>query len=72
MDTEASVMANFDFLAREDDMEDEDEVMAEEGDDGFNPENMKKKTDITQLGVDKDTEEVLNEFNFLAQAEVRL
>jgi len=69
MDTEASVMANFDFLAREDDMEDEDEVMAEEGDDGFNPENMKKKADITQLGVDKDTEEVLNEFNFLAQAE---
>jgi len=71
MDTEASVMANFDFLAREDDMEDEDEVMAEEGDDGFNPESIKagKKADITQLAVDKDTEEVLNEFNFLAQAE---
>jgi len=38
---EESVMANFDFLSREDDMEDEDEVMAEDNDDGFSPESLK-------------------------------
>ena len=76
METEASVMANFDFLAREDDLEDEDEVMAEEGDDGFhlNPKGWvameKGLNDKGWTEADKDTEKVLNEFNFLTQAEV--
>ena len=38
INTEESVMANFDFLAREDaDIEDEDEPMADDSDDGFSP-----------------------------------
>jgi len=69
INTEESVMANFDFLAREDDLEDEDEVMAEESDDGFNPSQIVKKADLGGLGVDTDTEDVLKEFNFLTQAE---
>jgi len=66
---EDSVMANFDFLSREEDIDDEDEVM-EEGDDGFNGETLKlgKKEEIDKLGVD-NTEEVLNEFKFLTQSE---
>merc|ERR1719167_1932889 len=67
INTEESVMANFDFLAREDDLEDEDEVMAEESDDGFNPSQIVKKADLGGLGVDSDTEDVLKEFNFLTQ-----
>jgi striatin 1/3/4 len=69
INTEESVMANFDFLAREDDLEDEDEVMAEESDDGFNPSQIVAKADLGGLGVDTDTEDVLKEFNFLTQAE---
>jgi len=69
INTEESVMANFDFLAREDDLEDEDEVMAEESDDGFNPTQIVKKADLGGLGVDTDTEDVLKEFNFLTQPE---
>merc|ERR1719295_2355775 len=69
INTEESVMANFDFLAREDDLEDEDEVMAEESDDGFNPSQIVKKADLGGLGVDSDTEDVLKEFNFLTQPE---
>jgi len=69
INTEESVMANFDFLAREDDLEDEDEVMAEESDDGFNPSQIVKKADLGGLGVDTDTEDVLKEFNFLTQSE---
>jgi len=69
INTEESVMANFDFLAREDDLEDEDEVMAEESDDGFNPSQIVKKADLGGLGVDTDTEDVLKEFNFLTQPE---
>jgi len=71
---EESVMANFDFLSREEDIEDEDEVMAEDTDDGFNPEVMKagKKNEMEKLtmgvGVD-NTEEVLNEFKFLTTTE---
>ena len=71
MNTEESVMANFDFLSRENDMEDEDEVMADETDDGFSPSQIVKKADIGGLGVDTDTEDVLKEFNFLTQTEVR-
>lgn len=71
MNTEESVMANFDFLSRENDIEDEDEVMADETDDGFSPSQIVKKADIGGLGVDTDTEDVLKEFNFLTQTEVR-
>eukprot|EP00088_Acartia_fossae_P067130 TRINITY_DN8357_c1_g1_i11.p1 TRINITY_DN8357_c1_g1~~TRINITY_DN8357_c1_g1_i11.p1 ORF type:complete len:732 (-),score=183.25 TRINITY_DN8357_c1_g1_i11:347-2542(-) len=70
--TEESVMANFDFLSREDDIEDEDEVMAEENDDGFNPDAMKaaKKEEMDKLTINIDnSEQVLNEFKFLTQAE---
>jgi len=70
--TEESVMANFDFLSREDDIEDEDEVMAEESDDGFNPDAMKaaKKEEIDKLSISIDnSEQVLNEFKFLTQGD---
>jgi len=66
INTEESVMANFDFLARED--EDEDEVMADDPDDGFNPGSLIKKEELEGLGVDTDTEDVLKEFNFLTQS----
>ena len=69
MNTEESVMANFDFLSRENDLEDEDEVMADETDDGFSPSQIVKKADLGSLGVDADTEDVLKEFNFLTQSE---
>ena len=71
MNTEESVLANFDFLARENDIEDEDEVMADETDDGFSPSQIVKKADIGGLAVDSDTEDVLKEFNFLTQTEVK-
>ena len=67
INTEESVMANFDFLAREDDIEDEDEPMGDETDDGFSPAQIVKKADLGGLGVDTDTEDVLKEFNFLTQ-----
>jgi striatin 1/3/4 len=67
INTEESVMANFDFLAREDDIEDEDEPMGDETDDGFSPAQIVKKADLSGLGVDTDTEDVLKEFNFLTQ-----
>jgi len=67
INTEESVMANFDFLAREDDLEDEDEPMGDETDDGFSPAAVPKKADLAGLGVDSDTEDVLKEFNFLTQ-----
>jgi len=70
--TEESVMANFDFLSREDDIEDEDEVMAEDNEDGFNPDAMKaaKKEEIDKLSISIDnSEQVLNEFKFLTQAD---
>lgn len=70
--TEESVMANFDFLSREDDIEDEDEVMAEDNDDGFNPDAMKaaKKEEMDKLSISIDnSEQVLNEFKFLTQAD---
>ena len=70
MNTEESVMANFDFLSRENDLDDEDEVMADETDDGFSPSQIVKKADLGGLGVDTDTEDVLKEFNFLTQTEV--
>lgn len=60
-------MANFDFLAREDDIEDEDEPMGDESDDGFSPAALAKKAELSGLGVDADTEDVLKEFNFLTQ-----
>merc|ERR1719151_444361 len=67
INTEESVMANFDFLAREDDPDDEDEPMGDETDDGFSPAQIVKKADLSGLGVDTDTEDVLKEFNFLTQ-----
>lgn len=70
--TEESVMANFDFLSREDDIEDEDEVMAEDNDDGFSPDAMKaaKKEEMDKLSISIDnSEQVLNEFKFLTQAD---
>jgi len=67
INTEESVMANFDFLAREDDLEDEDEPMGDETDDGFSPASVAKKADLAGMGVDSDTEDVLKEFNFLTQ-----
>merc|ERR1719189_1722216 len=51
------------------DMEDEDEVMADETDDGFSPSQIVQKADIGGLDVDSDTEDVLKEFNFLTQTE---
>merc|ERR1719347_95306 len=72
MNTEESVMANFDFLSRENDLEDEDEVMADETDDGFSPSQIVKKADFGGLGVDSDTEDVLKEFNFLTQTEAEV
>ena len=51
-------------------MDDEDEVMADETDDGFSPSQIVKKADLGGLGVDTDTEDVLKEFNFLTQTEV--
>ena len=50
------------------------QVMAEDSDDGFNPEVMKlgKKNEMEKLrmGVDS-SEEVINEFKFLTQEEVK-
>ena len=47
--------------------------MAEDNDDGFNPEAMKvvKQEDIDKLNIGVDnSEEVINEFKFLTQSEV--
>ena len=45
--------------------------MGDDGDDGYNPSEMKLKSGAKGVAdvldqVDKDTEEVLNEFNFLS------
>merc|ERR1719220_1596694 len=59
IDTEAAVMANFDFLSSEVEVDD-DEEMGDDGDDGYNPDiKLKGASDVLDQ-VDKDTEEVLN------------
>ena len=64
IDTEAAVMANFDFLSSEAEVDDDDD---DADDDGYNPSEMKAKAGklAQEMAEDKDTEEVLNEFNFL-------
>lgn len=64
IDTEAAVMANFDFLSSEVEVDDDDEVMGDDGDDGYSPDIKIKSAGDVLDQVDKDTEEVL-EFNFL-------
>jgi len=64
IDTEAAVMANFDFLSSEVEVDDDDEVMGDDGDDGFAPEIKLKSSNDVLDQVDKDTEEVLD-FNFV-------
>ena len=63
MDTEAAVMANFDFLSSEGEVDDDDEVMGEDGDDGYSPEIKLKGSDALDQ-VDKETEEVVD-FNYV-------
>lgn len=76
MDTEAAVMANFDFLAQEgvgvevddeDDMSDEmDDAADDDADDASNAAKRGKiKAKNLRDDVDAETEEVLNEFSFL-------
>lgn len=65
IDTEAAVMANFDFLSSEVEVDDDDEVMGDDGDDGFAPEIKLKSSNDVLDQVDKDTEEVLD-FNFVS------
>lgn len=63
IDTEEAVMANFDFLSSEVEVDD-DEEMGDDGDDGYTPEiKLKGASDVLDQ-VDKDTEEVLD-FNFV-------
>ena len=63
IDTEAAVMANFDFLSSEVEVDD-DEEMGDDGDDGYTPDiKLKGASDVLDQ-VDKDTEEVLD-FNFV-------
>lgn len=73
IDTEAAVMANFDFLSSEGEIDDDDDMIAD--DDGYNPNDVKLKasklaaavaTEAEAAAADKDAEEVLNEFNFLS------
>jgi len=59
IDTEAAVMANFDFLSSEVEVDD-DEEMGEDGDDGYTPDIKLKGTSDVLDQVDKDTEEVLD------------
>ena len=67
IDTEAAVMANFDFLSSEVEVDD-DEEMGDDGDDGYNPDiKLKGASDVLDQ-VDKDTEEVLD-FNFVPGSE---
>ena len=56
-------MANFDFLSSEGEVDDDDEVMGEDGDDGYSPEIKLKGSDALDQ-VDKDTEEVVD-FNYV-------
>ena len=63
MDTEAAVMANFDFLSSEGEVDDDDEVMGDDNDDGYSPEIKLKGSDVLDQ-VDKDTEEA-NDFNYV-------
>merc|ERR1712241_445279 len=73
IDTEAAVMANFDFLSSEGEIDDDDDMIAD--DDGYNPNDVKLKasklaaavaTEAEAAAADKDAEEGLNEFNFLS------
>ena len=63
MDTEAAVMANFDFLSSEGEVDDDDEVMGDDNDDAYSPEIKLKGSDVLDQ-VDKETEEV-NDFNYV-------
>jgi len=63
IDTEAAVMANFDFLSSEVEVDD-DEEMGDDGDDGYTPDIKLKGANDVLDQVDKDTEEVLD-FNFV-------
>lgn len=68
IDNEAAVMANFEFLASEVEVDDDDEAIGDDGDDGYNPNEIKIKSGVAKGvldQVDRDAEEVLNEFNFL-------
>lgn len=68
IDTEAAVMANFDFLSSEVEVDD-DEEMGDDGDDGYTPDiKLKSASDVLDQ-VDKDTEEVLD-FNFVSGSKV--
>jgi len=67
IDTEAAVMANFDFLSSEVEVDD-DEEMGDDGDDRYTPDiKLKGASDVLDQ-VDKDTEEVLD-FNFVPGSE---
>ncbi|XP_059086744.1 striatin-3-like isoform X2 [Tigriopus californicus] len=72
LDTEASVLANFDFLSSEAEVDDDDE-MNDDIDDGYNPQEMKLKASKLAQAVteaeDKETEDVMNEFNFLTNTD---
>ncbi|KAF4518834.1 hypothetical protein B566_EDAN008163 [Ephemera danica] len=79
LDTEAAVMANFEFLSPDVDMDDEDD-MSDDLDDGQDDETddvktakRKNKTMLPHEGladdVDAEAEEVLNELNLLTESE---
>lgn len=71
IDTEAAVMANFDFLTSEAEVDDDDDL--EDNEDGGNCHDMKSMAGKLAQAItdpdDKDTEEVLNEFNFLSNTD---
>jgi len=68
IDTEAAVMANFDFLSSEVEVDDDEEMGDDGSDDGYNPDiKLKGASDVLDQ-VDKDTEEVLD-FNFVPGSE---
>jgi len=68
IDTEAAVMANFDFLSSEVEVDEDDDMGDDGSDDGYNPEiKLKGASDVLDQ-VDKDTEEVLD-FNFVPGSE---
>ncbi|XP_014234227.1 striatin [Trichogramma pretiosum] len=69
LDTEAAVMANFEFLAHTDiDMEEEDNDGEDEIYDS-NTDAKQNKTSIMMEDVDAEAEEVLNELNLLTEHE---
>ncbi|XP_060561145.1 striatin-3-like isoform X9 [Ruditapes philippinarum] len=77
MDSEASVLATFDFLANENVVDDDDENLSDENEEGISAEDEaderieKNRGKIVtagiegMAGVDDETEEVLAEFDFL-------